>query len=66
MSGRCHKLFSVYDNRQGGLPVVVGVIAPQAAKAMGVQPKYFYQIRSHCRAGRTKRWTIIEEDAERA
>jgi len=52
-----HHLYTVYDNRTD-MPVIVDGRAKDAAKAMGLSMKSFYNTVTRVRIGKNKRWYV--------
>ena len=58
------KMYSVYDKRRGGLPVVVLAPAAMCAAAMGIEIATFRTIVHRIKTGtyRSVLWEVVEEE----
>jgi len=56
------KSYTVYDNRTD-FPVCIDATAHEAMQSMGITTlNSFYSVISKARSGKSKRWTVVEEE----
>lgn len=64
----CFCLYTVYDEKNNGLPIIVDGTAEECAKLMGITKRNFYIYMWRLKKGLVKRWFIeqryIDESGE--